>query len=84
MGPISGWSIPTASRYQTKDGYIGLLPYTDKQWDQFFAAAGMAETFGKDPRFADYCTRGKHIHELYGLVERGRPRPRPPRNGWTC
>jgi crotonobetainyl-CoA:carnitine CoA-transferase CaiB-like acyl-CoA transferase len=28
----------------------------------------MAETFGKDPRFSDYATRGKHIHELYALV----------------
>ncbi|WP_374573370.1 CaiB/BaiF CoA transferase family protein [Phenylobacterium sp.] len=55
--------------YKTKDGYIGLLPYTDKQWDQFFAAAGMGDTFGKDPRFCDYATRAKHIQELYALVE---------------
>jgi crotonobetainyl-CoA:carnitine CoA-transferase CaiB-like acyl-CoA transferase len=59
---------PHRKPYQTKDGYIGLLPYTDKQWDLFFEAAGMAETFGKDPRFSDYATRGKHIHELYALV----------------
>lgn len=59
---------PHRKPYRTKDGYIGLLPYTDKQWDLFFEAAGMTETFGKDPRFSDYATRGKHIHELYELV----------------
>lgn len=59
---------PNRRPYRTLDGYIGLLPYTDKQWDQFFAAAGMGDTFGQDPRFADYATRAKHINELYGLV----------------
>lgn len=55
--------------FKTKDGYIGLLPYTDKQWDQFFEAAGYGETIAKDPRFSDYFTRMKHIGELYALVE---------------
>ena len=72
-GAIRAWSIRTASPFPTKDGYIGLLPYTDKQWDQFFEVAGWGETIAKDPRFSDYFTRGKHIRELYGLVERGRP-----------
>ncbi|MFN3521601.1 MAG: CaiB/BaiF CoA transferase family protein [Phenylobacterium sp.] len=72
--PIGQWGYqrvmnPNRKPYKTKDGYIGLLPYTDKQWDQFFAAAGMGETFGKDPRFSDYATRARHIQELYGLVE---------------
>ncbi|MDB5444379.1 MAG: L-carnitine dehydratase/bile acid-inducible protein, partial [Phenylobacterium sp.] len=60
---------PNRKPFKTKDGYIGLLPYTDKQWDQFFEAAGMGETIARDPRFADYFTRMKHISELYGLVE---------------
>ena len=60
---------PERKPYATKDGYIGLLPYTDQQWDQFFAVAGWGDTFGKDPRFADYKTRVKYIRELYGLVE---------------
>ena len=59
---------PNRKPFKTKDGYIGLLPYTDKQWDQFFEAAGYGETIAKDPRFADYFTRMKHINELYGLV----------------
>ena len=60
---------PERKPFATKDGYIGLLPYTAEQWDQFFAVAGWGETFGKDPRFADYKTRVKHIRELYGMVE---------------
>jgi crotonobetainyl-CoA:carnitine CoA-transferase CaiB-like acyl-CoA transferase len=70
-GPWAYTRVANAQRkpFPTKDGYIGLLPYTDAQWDQFFEAAGVGETFGKDPRFADYRTRAQNIAELYGLVE---------------
>ncbi|MEO8927845.1 MAG: CoA transferase [Caulobacteraceae bacterium] len=76
--PTGPWAYtrvanPERKPFRTKDGYIGLLPYTDAQWDQFFAAAGWAETFGKDPRFADYKTRARHVRELYGLVEEVTP-----------
>jgi crotonobetainyl-CoA:carnitine CoA-transferase CaiB-like acyl-CoA transferase len=72
--PTGQWAYPRVANPQRKpfatlDGYIGMLPYTDQQWDQFFAVAGWAETFGKDPRFSDYRTRAQHVRELYGLVE---------------
>lgn len=60
---------PNRKPFRTKDGYIGLLPYTDKQWDQFFDAAGFGEQVKTDPRFADYATRAKHTRELYGMIE---------------
>ena len=60
---------PYRKPFQTKDGYIGLLPYTDKQWDQFFEVAGFGETIASDPRFSDYFTRSRHITELYQMVE---------------
>jgi crotonobetainyl-CoA:carnitine CoA-transferase CaiB-like acyl-CoA transferase len=60
---------PNRKPFKTKDGYIGLLPYTDKQWDQFFDAAGFGEQVKTDPRFADYATRAKHTRELYGMIE---------------
>jgi crotonobetainyl-CoA:carnitine CoA-transferase CaiB-like acyl-CoA transferase len=60
---------PNRKPFPTKDGYIGLLPYTDQQWDQFFAMAGWGETVAKDPRFSDYKTRAQHVWELYALVE---------------
>ncbi|MGI8839844.1 MAG: CaiB/BaiF CoA transferase family protein [Caulobacteraceae bacterium] len=76
--PTGPWAYtrvanPERKPFPTKDGHIGLLPYTDAQWDQFFAAAGWAETFGKDPRFADYKTRARHVRELYALVEEVTP-----------
>ncbi len=76
--PTGPWAYtrvanPQRKPFPTKDGHIGLLPYTDAQWDQFFAAAGLADTFGKDPRFADYKTRARHVRELYGLVEEVTP-----------
>jgi crotonobetainyl-CoA:carnitine CoA-transferase CaiB-like acyl-CoA transferase len=72
--PTGPWAYtrvanPQRKPYATKDGYIGLLPYTDAQWDQFFAAAGWGETFAKDPRFSNYKARVAHIRELYALVE---------------
>lgn len=72
--PIGQWGYvrvvnPHRKPFRTADGYIGLLPYTDKQWDQFFEVAGWGDSLAKDPRFADYAARAKHTHELYGLVE---------------
>jgi crotonobetainyl-CoA:carnitine CoA-transferase CaiB-like acyl-CoA transferase len=72
--PTGPWAYtrvanPERKPFKTRDGYIGLLPYTDKQWDQFFEVAGWGDTFGKDPRFSDYATRARHVRELYGLVE---------------
>ena len=72
--PTGQWAYtrvanPERKPFATKDGYIGLLPYTDQQWDQFFELAGWGETLAKDPRFADYATRGRHVRELYSLVE---------------
>jgi crotonobetainyl-CoA:carnitine CoA-transferase CaiB-like acyl-CoA transferase len=60
---------PHRKPFKTADGYIGLLPYTDRQWDQFFEVAGWGDSLAKDPRFADYAARAKHTHELYALVE---------------
>ncbi len=60
---------PERKPFQTQDGYIGLLPYTDDQWRDFFEAAGVSETLGRDPKFADYRTRAANIREVYGAVE---------------
>jgi crotonobetainyl-CoA:carnitine CoA-transferase CaiB-like acyl-CoA transferase len=72
--PTGPWAYtrvanPQRKPFPTKDGYIGLLPYTDQQWDQFFEVAGWGETFGKDPRFSDYRARSAHVAELYALVD---------------
>jgi crotonobetainyl-CoA:carnitine CoA-transferase CaiB-like acyl-CoA transferase len=53
--------------YRTKDGYIGLLPYTAGQWSRFFEAAGRPE-MAADPRVTDPALRSRKIDELYGLL----------------
>ena len=53
--------------YRTKDGYIGLLPYTAEQWARFFEAAGRPE-MAADPRVTDPTLRNRKIDELYGLL----------------
>jgi crotonobetainyl-CoA:carnitine CoA-transferase CaiB-like acyl-CoA transferase len=72
--PTGQWSYtrsanPHRKPFATKDGYIGLLPYTDAQWDEFFKIAGWADALSGDPRFADFRTRAHHIGELYAMVE---------------
>jgi crotonobetainyl-CoA:carnitine CoA-transferase CaiB-like acyl-CoA transferase len=72
--PLGQWGYPRVVNphrkpFKTADGYIGLLPYTDRQWDQFFEIAGWADTVANDPRFNTYAARAKHTHELYSLVE---------------
>jgi crotonobetainyl-CoA:carnitine CoA-transferase CaiB-like acyl-CoA transferase len=53
--------------YRTKDGHIGLLPYTAEQWTRFFEAAGRPE-MAADPRVTDPALRSRKIDELYGLL----------------
>jgi crotonobetainyl-CoA:carnitine CoA-transferase CaiB-like acyl-CoA transferase len=58
---------PDRRPYKTKDGYIGLLPYTTAQWSRFFEIAGRPE-YTTDPRFADLANRSYNIDELYRIV----------------
>ena len=53
--------------YKTKDGYIGLVPYSDKQWELFFEMGGKSGVF-EDPRFSSYSARTENITELYAII----------------
>lgn len=53
--------------YRTKDGYIGLVPYSDKQWETFFEMGGRTGVF-EDPRFSTYQARTENITELYAII----------------
>jgi formyl-CoA transferase len=51
----------------TKDGYIGILPYTADQWLAFLGVAGrsdLADTLG----VADRMTRNANIQKLYAAL----------------
>ncbi|MDP3736244.1 MAG: CoA transferase [Hyphomonadaceae bacterium] len=61
-------SSPNRKPYQTKDGYIGILPYSDAQWALFFKLGGRPEIMKTDERFITYKARTANINALYELV----------------
>jgi crotonobetainyl-CoA:carnitine CoA-transferase CaiB-like acyl-CoA transferase len=54
--------------YETKDGYLCLLIYNDKQWRNFFRLIGREEMFEEDERFSTQANRSRHYHEAYEFV----------------
>jgi crotonobetainyl-CoA:carnitine CoA-transferase CaiB-like acyl-CoA transferase len=70
LGP-PGYSrllAPDRRPYPTKDGYVCVLVYTDKQFAAFFAALGRSEEFAADARFSDHATRARHYPEVYAIL----------------
>src|SRR5690606_22852567 len=59
---------PDRRPYKTRDGYICVLVYSDKQWRSFFRAIGKPEMFEHDARFSSQGTRLRHITEIYGYL----------------
>jgi crotonobetainyl-CoA:carnitine CoA-transferase CaiB-like acyl-CoA transferase len=59
---------PRRRPYPTKDGFIAILPYNDKQWARFFELGGRAGVFD-DPRFSTYQERTKNTGALYEIIE---------------
>lgn len=60
---------PNRKPFRTQDGYVGVLPYTDRQWQRFFEATGIGAAIREDSRFASFVARSKHTRELYAIVE---------------
>jgi crotonobetainyl-CoA:carnitine CoA-transferase CaiB-like acyl-CoA transferase len=61
---------PERRPYQTSDGYVCALVYTDKQWRDFLGAVGRAALMDEDPRFASYGGRSRNIDYVYGELAR--------------
>lgn len=59
---------PHRRPYRTKDGYICVLIYNDKQWRSFFAAIGDPDGMMRDPRFSTHTDRAAAIDEVYAWV----------------
>lgn len=59
---------PYRRPYQTSDGYICALIYTDRQWAAFFKLIGQPKTVENDPRLATMGSRTEHIDDLYRMV----------------
>ena len=63
---------PSRKPYRAKDGYLAILPYTDRHWRAFFEVAGEPQVMD-DPRYATMGQRSRHIAEIYAMVERLTP-----------
>ncbi len=59
---------PNRRPYATRDGYLCMLLYNDKQWKSFFTAIGRSEVVEQDPRFSTIDKRTEHILELYEML----------------
>jgi crotonobetainyl-CoA:carnitine CoA-transferase CaiB-like acyl-CoA transferase len=59
---------PERRPYQTKDGYVCALVYTDKQWQDFLRAIDRESLSQEDERFATYAQRSRNIDHVYGVL----------------
>ena len=59
---------PYRRPYRSRDGFVTILPYTDRHWHAFFEIADRPD-LAADPRFADVAGRTKHIDELYRFLD---------------
>ena len=59
---------PERRPYQTRDGHVCCLIYTDAQWKAFLRAIGQPALFDTDPRLASIGERTRHITALYAMV----------------
>ena len=68
-GPIGYSRLLTPHRrpYETADGHVCVVPYTQRHWRNFFRIAGRAELID-DPRFSTQSARTQNIDVLYGIV----------------
>lgn len=61
---LAEWRKP----YQTRDGFVCVMPYNDRDWRTFFHAVDRVD-LAVDPRFATITERTKNIEQLYQLLE---------------
>src|SRR6202140_851236 len=55
--------------YKTSDGYICVIVYNDKQWENFFKATGR-DDLRRDPMFATFAGRAVNIDMVYAELAR--------------
>ncbi len=55
---------PWRRPYQSADGHVCLMPYTDAHWQRFFRACAR-DDLAEDPRFGTMAERTRHIDALY-------------------
>jgi crotonobetainyl-CoA:carnitine CoA-transferase CaiB-like acyl-CoA transferase len=59
---------PIRRPFQTSDGHVCALVYTDKQWKAFFAGLGRLDQYAAHPHLAAYSSRRNHYEESQGMI----------------
>ena len=69
IGPMGNPRLLSAHRnpYQTRDGYLCLLVYNDKQWRNLLKLIGREE-LSEDPRFRTQASRSEYFDEAYAFL----------------
>jgi len=60
---LASWRRP----YQTRDGYLCMMAYTQAHWRKFWKLVGKPEVQG-DPRFDSIASRARNVVALYELA----------------
>jgi crotonobetainyl-CoA:carnitine CoA-transferase CaiB-like acyl-CoA transferase len=60
---------PDRRPYKTADGYICVIVYNDKQWDNFIKATGR-DDMRTNPKFATFSGRAQNIDVVYAELAR--------------
>jgi crotonobetainyl-CoA:carnitine CoA-transferase CaiB-like acyl-CoA transferase len=70
LGRMGASRVLTTRRkpYRTVDGHVCILPYSDRNWQDFFDFAGL-EDCRVDPRYTTLAGRAEHADALYTQVE---------------
>lgn len=55
---------PDRRPYQTKDGFLCAMIYTDRHWRDFYKALGREDELDRDPRFKNITTRTENISDI--------------------
>ena len=59
---------PQRKPFRTRDGYVCVLMYNDKQWQSFFRLIGRDDLYLDDPRFNSHENRSARIDEVNAFV----------------
>jgi crotonobetainyl-CoA:carnitine CoA-transferase CaiB-like acyl-CoA transferase len=74
--PCAGPSVyarlvsPDRRPLRTRDGWICVVVYNDKQWRNLYRALGREDEFDRDERLANIAERTRRIDELYEFLAR--------------
>jgi crotonobetainyl-CoA:carnitine CoA-transferase CaiB-like acyl-CoA transferase len=70
LGPIGYNRLLSPDRrpYETRDGFLSILVYTDGHWKRFFELLGRSDEFERSPMFHDHATRTRSYDEVYSFL----------------